>query len=137
VGTSDGCVMLWDLRTQRELRAYDGHSGGISVTRIDAGGRWLLSADLDGRMCLHELQAKACHTELLGHATGKAIRRGRFLADGRVVTSSDDGTVRLWAPPYGLSDDELACELARRAFRPAGAPAPVCGAAAERAYRGR
>lgn len=119
VGTSDGYLSAWDLPSQRMIQEYGGHSVGISSVRFDATGRWLVSADLSGRLCLRARDRRECQTALLGHQPGAAIRNARFLPDGRIVTSSDDRTVRLWTPTYDLDDDALALELQRHVFAPA------------------
>lgn len=116
VGASDGHLGLWDLPSQRLVHTYAGHSVGVSVARFDGTAQWLASADLSGRICLRPRDDEECHTELLGHLPGKAIRNARFLPDGRLATSSDDTTVRLWSPPYDLTDDQLACRLAHHLF---------------------
>lgn len=116
VGASDGHLGLWDLASQRLVHTYAGHSVGVSVARFDGTAQWLASADLSGRICLRPRDDEECHTELLGHLPGKAIRNARFLPDGRLATSSDDTTVRLWSPPYDLTDDQLACRLAHHLF---------------------
>jgi eukaryotic-like serine/threonine-protein kinase len=116
VGSSDGALSAWDLISRRLIQEYVGHSKAISSARFDAGGHWLASSDLSGRLCLRPRASAECHTLLLGHQPGVAIRNLRFLPDGRLATSSDDRTVRLWTPSYDLDDDALVQKLQRYVF---------------------
>lgn len=116
VATADGHVGVWNLTTQRLLRAYGGHSAWVTNARFDASSRWIASGDVAGRACVHRVDLEACYAALVGHTPGKAIRHVRFLGDGQIVTASEDGTVRQWNPPYDASSDELACELQRHLF---------------------
>lgn len=116
VATADGHVGVWNLTTQRLLRAYGGHSAWVTNARFDASSRWIASGDVAGRACVHRVDLEACHAALVGHTPGEAIRHVRFLGDGQIVTASEDGTVRQWNPPYDASSAELACELQRHLF---------------------
>jgi serine/threonine protein kinase/WD40 repeat protein len=120
IGTNDGHVGAWDLATGRLLRAFSGHSSSIHRVRFDAGGRRVITADRSGHAFLYHLDAPADapgdrvapQLQLVGHDRGAAIPNAQFLRDGRVVTSSNDGTVRLWDLPNELSNHQLFCDLA-------------------------
>ena len=121
VGASDGHLSLWDLTAATQLRSFLGHGVGISAAQLDAEGAWLASGDESGRLCLRPVDRQECHTPLPGHRPTRAIRNLRFVAGGLLVSGADDGTVRLWQPPYAMTDEQLSCELSRRAFSPASA----------------
>jgi serine/threonine-protein kinase len=109
--TSDGEVGVWNLTTQRLIRAYRGHRTWVVTARFDASGRWIASGDLAGRACVHRVDLEGCYATLVGHERELPIAHMRFLGDGQIITASEDGTARQWNPPYEASSSELACEL--------------------------
>lgn len=111
VATSEGHVDAWELDEQRVLRSYAGHSTAVVTARFDRSGAWLASGDVAGSVCVHRANRDRCHVELRGHQPGSAVRHVRFLADGQLITGSDDGTVRQWNLPGDASTAELAAEL--------------------------
>jgi WD40 repeat protein len=111
VATSDGHLGAWDIAARHLLRNYTGHSAALAAAGFDASGRWIASGDFAGRVCVHRADLERCYVELVGHKQGTTIRHVRFLDDGRLITASEDGTVRQWTPPYDASSTELACEL--------------------------
>lgn len=117
IGADDGYVGRRELPSGRELLGYTGHTISVTALGLDAAGRWLVSGDKRGRLCLRPLDRRECFTTLFGHKADFAITNARFLPDGRLVTSSNDRTVRLWSPLYDLTDEALARELARFQFR--------------------
>jgi WD40 repeat protein len=111
VTTSDGHVGEWDLVTQQLVRTYRGYGAQAATARFDVSGRWIVSGDFDGRVCLHRADLEGCYAALVGHQPAAAIRHVRFLDDGQIITAAEDGTVRQWNPPYEASSSDLACEL--------------------------
>jgi WD40 repeat protein len=114
VATSDGHVGAWDLDGQRMLRSFAGHETAVATARFDRSGAWLASGGLAGLLSVHRANDSRCHVELRGHKSGLAIRHVRFLANGQLITGSDDGTVRQWELPGDASNDDLAAELRDR-----------------------
>ena len=127
VATRGGHVGVWDLKTQRLVRAYAGHSWWVITARFDTSGQWIASGDQDGRVCLHHVDRDTCDAQFVGHQR-TLMAHVRFLDDGQLVTVSEDGTARQWNPPYRESNAELACELEERLFdHGAGAATRDCG----------
>jgi WD40 repeat protein len=52
VGGLDRRVVLLDAKTGKELLALRGHGAQITLVRFSPDGRWLASADFDGRIRL-------------------------------------------------------------------------------------
>ncbi|MEZ4360052.1 MAG: serine/threonine-protein kinase [Kofleriaceae bacterium] len=114
LGTQSGDVLQYDLRRGELTHLYAYKRAYVTALRVDPTYRWFVTADSRGRGCVHRIGEVGCYAELRGHQSAQPIRNAAFLADGQVVTASDDGSVRLWDPPYDASAAELACELRRR-----------------------
>jgi WD40 repeat protein len=131
VATMEGHVGEWDLVTRRLVLDHRGY-GAVAMARFDASGRWIVSGDSDGHACVHRTGQEGCYAALVGHKPAGPIRHMQFLADGQIITASDDGTVWQWNPPYEVSNSELARELQgylfdRGKLPAAGAMAPSPG----------
>ncbi len=108
-----GTVRLWDLATGRLIRSYIGHEQLVSSVRWHASGAWFVSASRDGRACLWSVDRSTCHSWLVGHTD--EVRSAHFIDRERLVTTSFDGTVRVWSPFWDATIETLAAQLARRA----------------------
>ncbi len=73
-----------------------GVRGGLSAISQDKS--LIAVAGDDAVIRLFDGPTRAPRGELIGHQPGAEIRRLIFLADGRLLSSSDDQTVRLWDP---------------------------------------
>jgi WD40 repeat protein len=94
------------------VRRFADHDAAVFMTRFHPDGRWLVSGDEAGRLCLRRVDAERCHTWLDGHTGG--VVDATFTEDGAIFTASMDGTVREWRPTYGLTPAELYAEITRQ-----------------------
>jgi hypothetical protein len=109
-GGDDGTVRLWDLESGRELKRMNGHADWVYGVAFAPDGRRALSAGKDRTLRLWGLPP-AQPAGSLNEPTGELYRfeqregefRGvAFCPDGqRVVSGSQDGTVRVWGLPAG------------------------------------
>ncbi len=113
VGAEDGHISRRSLATGESEASYPGHSISITALDVDPRGTWIASGDVSGRLLLSRVDGRAPPLALSGHMADAQITNVRFLRDGRLITSSNDRTVRLWSPAYELSDAELLAELRR------------------------
>jgi WD40 repeat protein len=91
---ADGTVRLWDLDSGREVRRFEGHSGGACAVVALPGGQ-ALTAGPDGTMRLWDLDSGREVRRFAGHSTG--VRAVAALSErGQVLSVGPDGTVRLW-----------------------------------------
>ncbi|MBD2259293.1 NB-ARC domain-containing protein [Pseudanabaena sp. FACHB-2040] len=115
-GSKDTSIRLWDVETGKCLNVLEGHSSGIRCVRYSPDGQRLASGGLDGCIQLwsHPPSSKthSCNLEssLRGHTnwvrntifspegdTLDWVRNIVFSPEGdTLVSSSDDGTLRLW-----------------------------------------
>ncbi len=124
----DGSVWLWDTRTEKPERIFNGLTGRLSVAFSPDGTR-LLAAAADGTLRVWDLRTNAELSALKGHL--KAVNSVVFSPDGRLIASgSDDKTVRLWDAQSGaaiavLSDDRS--QIVAVAFSPGGTRVAAVG----------
>ncbi|MBD2120436.1 NB-ARC domain-containing protein [Trichocoleus sp. FACHB-262] len=115
-GSKDTSIRIWDVETGKCLNVLQGHSSGIRCVRYSPDGQRLASGDLDGciQLWIHPLNSKT-HSfnpelSLRGHTnwvrnivfspksdTLDWVRNIVFSPESdTLVSSSDDGTLRLW-----------------------------------------
>ena len=98
VSAHDKTLYLWDLKTEKELKRFEGHTGFIEDVVFTPDGQHILTAGWDQAVRMWNLargQEVAC---LRGHVDSSL---GVSVApDGRhVVTGCADGLLRLWRLP--------------------------------------
>jgi WD40 repeat protein len=94
----DGTVRLWDPSTGKQLRVLRGHQGQVRSVAFRADG-WLASGAWDSKVRVWKDggEGDAEPLVLLGHAYGvTGVCFGRGAAGGRLASSSEDRTVRVW-----------------------------------------
>lgn len=115
-----GCVEVW--RGATPLRSVDaralGHGHGSHVgsqvdslvgsSAVSRAGFCVASGDIAGRIRLFELQGERLRLVREWSAHDAAVRRVRWLADGRLLSCGEDGRVRVWSVDRGRSDPQTA-----------------------------
>jgi WD40 repeat protein len=100
VGTDNGPIIVWNIRTKKRLRVLKGHTFSVMVLRLSAGGRTLVSGGVDGDLFVWEAPTGRKIWSASGHA-GMVLSVG-FVAGGRELLSAGaDGAMRLWDTPTG------------------------------------
>ncbi|MFO0958442.1 MAG: protein kinase, partial [Isosphaeraceae bacterium] len=91
----DQTIALREAATGRVVGSLSRHERPVRALAWRPDGRLLASADAGGLVCLWVLPEGGPPRELIGHTD--AVRRVEFARDGsRLLTYSDDGTIRLW-----------------------------------------
>eukprot|EP01104_Vermistella_antarctica_P004159 TRINITY_DN14666_c0_g1_i1.p1 TRINITY_DN14666_c0_g1~~TRINITY_DN14666_c0_g1_i1.p1 ORF type:complete len:421 (+),score=71.71 TRINITY_DN14666_c0_g1_i1:28-1290(+) len=107
----DGAVKIWNVESGELMSNLQGPSGGIDWIDWHPKGNVILAGCEDGTSWMWvAVAAKSmdgtCMHVFAGH--GDAVRCGQFTPDGRkVVSGSDDETVKIWNPKSGLCTTTL------------------------------
>jgi WD40 repeat protein len=94
-GGRDRMVRLWDVKTVKELRRFEGHTDYIHVVTFSPDGGRALSGGDDGTVRLWDLSTGQ---ELRCFARHRGWRLA-FSPDGRFALSAGDNPIRLWRLP--------------------------------------
>ncbi len=98
VFTQDKTLCLWDLKTKKELKRFEGHTGFIEDVVFTPDGQHILSAGWDQAVRMWNLargQQVACLRGHMDSSLGVSVA-----PDGRhVVTGCLDGLLRVWRLP--------------------------------------
>jgi WD40 repeat protein len=94
-GHDDGAVRLWDVQTQRQIRATAAHGSPVSALAFSDDGTRLASAGEDKTIHLWEVAGGGHHGTLRGHTD--RIPALAWHPDGRrLVSAGWDTTARVW-----------------------------------------
>jgi len=96
--SQDGRLMLWNARTQQKIKAISLKNEYVMSCAFEKqNGLLIASGGLDSICTLHTLDTQTLlSSELIGHSG--YISCCKFISSGgdQIITSSGDGTVRLW-----------------------------------------
>ena len=88
-------LRLWDLKDEREILAFDGHTQGVSACVYSPDGRRILTGHKDGLLVLWDAQTAKEVRQNKGHAD--EVQCLAFVPDGRrALSGGKDKTIRLW-----------------------------------------
>ena len=93
-------LVLWDIATKHQLKAFAGHTDWISAVIFSPIDHLVASASYDTTVQLWNVATRSHSHALKGHSN--AINGIAFVKDGQILASaSDDTTVRLWNTSTG------------------------------------
>jgi len=91
----DGTVRLWDVKTAKELRRFQGHAGGALSVTFTPDGRRLLTGGRDRTIRLWNVATGQELRRFEGHRDAVTCvvvsRNGQLILSG-----SNDRTARIW-----------------------------------------
>lgn len=96
----DRTARIWDAETGTDIRKLsgpDGHQGDVrsAVFSPDPDSRYVLTAGEDGRVIVWERESGQIRMVIAGH-DGEATGASFSTDGGLILTSSADGTARVW-----------------------------------------
>lgn len=108
-GSFDRTIRIWEGQPSDEKQFIEiykfepNHGDWIGSAALLPGGEYIVSASLNGTYQSRNVKTRAIERKpFLGHSA--AARSTRFSPDGkRIVSCSDDGTIRFWDTDTGLS----------------------------------
>lgn len=96
----DQALRIWDLRRNKCLAQFIGHTSIVTWCAFSAADTWLASASFDGTIKIWNSRTGECLRTLTGHAD--AILDGDIGGkDKHIVSAGMDCSVRLWAAATG------------------------------------
>jgi WD40 repeat protein len=109
----DKAVRVWDPRSGRLLKTYNGYSGEYTIAAISPNGKYLIigpKGTMENGVKLWDLAAGRELRNLKGHTD--LITSVAFSADGKIVaTGSLDKTIKLWDIATGRVTMTLAGQM--------------------------
>lgn len=103
----DGTVRIWDVRTRSEKTVFREHVGWVAVARFSPDGKKVASAGEDRVIHIWDVASGEVLQTLKGHTD--TVRAVAFHPDYEntsfLVSSSHDGTVRVWNHVLGTPWD--------------------------------
>jgi WD40 repeat protein len=92
---ADGSVRLWELKTGKQVREFEGHTDVVHAVAFSPDGRRLLTGGYDRTARVWDVGSGKELQRFENHAG--IVTCAAFLPGGRqAVTSSYDKTLRLW-----------------------------------------
>ena len=93
-GSSDSNIILWDVASGRELRAFSGHTEKVTSVAFSPDGTMVVSASSDNTVKLW-----AVASGQLLNTLDKNLKLARFVAfspDGKMIISGGASKIKLW-----------------------------------------
>ncbi len=104
LGEVDAKVKLWELKSGKELKSYDGHDEKVTAVAVMPDGRRAVSCAGDKTIKIWDLESGEELATLRGHE--KPVFSVAVTPDGqRVISGSGDQSLKVWDPASG---EELA-----------------------------
>jgi WD40 repeat protein len=87
-------VVVWDVERGSEIFRLEGHSEWVSALAFSASGQVLASGGWDRTIKIWDVATRKPLRTLTGHID--TVRAISFLSESMLLSSSDDGTSKIW-----------------------------------------
>lgn len=100
-GASDNTVRVWSLATGKEIQRFNGHSLPVNAVVVTPDSKKVVSASIAkyNSIKVWDLQTGQEELTLKGHRD--IVRTVAITSDNRVISGSDDGTIKVWSLETG------------------------------------
>lgn len=101
-GGADHTLRIWDAKTGGQLRELPGHSGHVVWLAFSPDGKLMVSTGTEGELRLYDAVTFERRPGLPSY--NERVNTAQFYSSPsglRMVTASDDRTVRIWEPNSG------------------------------------
>lgn len=118
-GGEDGIIRIWDVKTGRELRHFEGHTLAVSTVAFTPDGARIVSSGADGYVRVWEVAADAANLPTFLSDTGQSV--AAIAPTGKTVAVAGlEGQIVFWNLVSGskLGEIRLSDNLRRIAFAP-------------------
>ena len=93
--SDDGKIILWDIKTGKQIRTFVGHLGAVRSVAFSSNGQNALSSSTDKTLILWNVMTGEQIRVYRGHTN--EVNSVAFLRNDTIALSSSlDGTMRLW-----------------------------------------
>ncbi|MGB0385110.1 MAG: WD40 repeat domain-containing serine/threonine protein kinase [Ardenticatenaceae bacterium] len=96
-GSSDGTVRISQLPDGQLLTTLDRHNQNVTTVAFSPDDQTIAAGSSDGNIYLWRISDRMLLTTLPGHSS--RVNRILFTPDGKILSGSEDGTLRLWGLP--------------------------------------
>ena len=94
-GSKDNTARLWDVKTGKELRRFEGHSSSVNSVAFSSDGSRILTGSRDKTARLWDVKTGKELRRFEGHTS--SVSSVAYSPNGqKVLTGSEDKTARLW-----------------------------------------
>ncbi|KAI0825010.1 WD40 repeat-like protein [Trametes gibbosa] len=93
IGCYDSVLRICDTNGKMYFSHSQHDKGPIFAARFSPGGRWLVTASLDGSVCVWDVQGKRLHRHYMVHQ--KCCLDVDWLSESEFATSGSDGLVHI------------------------------------------
>jgi WD40 repeat protein len=103
-GSRDGRICIWPFTDVGRCFFTDDHKDTIRAIAFSPDGRFVASGSHNKSVRIYTISDGKITLQLLGHHEGRVLSIA-FLADGRLVSGSEDRVIRLWNMDTGTQSN--------------------------------
>ncbi|AOY79923.1 WD40 repeat domain-containing protein [Moorena producens JHB] len=100
-GASDHTVRVWNLATGKEILRFNGHSAPVNAVAVTPDGKKVVSVSIAKYDSIKVWDVETGKEELTLKGHGYLVRTVAITFDNRVISASDNGTIKIWSLTNG------------------------------------
>ncbi|NEP22897.1 hypothetical protein [Moorena sp. SIO3I6] len=111
-GASDNTVRVWNLATGKEILRFNGHSLPVVAVAVTPDGKEVVSASIANYDSIKVWDLETGQEELTLKGHRDIVRTVAITCDNRVISGSDDRTIKIW----NLESGKMLYELIYKSY---------------------